>query len=432
MPHVWVVADDLTGAADATSAMAGPGVRGLILLDPMADDRALPVGPESATDVVALDTDTRDAPAHVAHDTAYRAAMSARAAGASVLFRKVDSTLRGHLAAEVTATLAAARAIWAPQPVLAVVAPAFPHARRTTVGGHQLLDGVPLERTEVWSTARMTGTAELSAMFTAVGHRSRPVLLPVVRGAGEDLVGVIKDIAAAGTGIAVCDAETDQDLQAIARAAVASGVRIVWVGSAGLAGQLPAALDLTRGDGSGAPYDDAARRPTGPVVTVVGSRSSVATGQYRRLARVPGVTELLLDPDTLLAGEAHAGWSPAAAALRAAVAAGRDLAVAPHPAGSVAHGNGRQLCEAIGRLIAPYAHDIGALVCTGGETTRAVLLAAGAHTLRFIRELEPGVVLSSADGAPHALPVVTKAGGFGDDDTLVHARDELTEGAPRR
>lgn len=429
MPRVWVVADDLTGAADATSAMAGPGVGGLILLDPMTDDGALPVGPDSVVDVVALDTDTRDAPAHVAHDTAYRAAMSARAAGASVIFRKVDSTLRGHVAAEVTATLAAARTIWAPQPVLAVVAPAFPHARRTTVGGRQLLDGVPLERTEFWSSAGMTGPADLAAMFAAVGHRSRPVPVPVVRGASENLVGAIKDIAASGTGIAVCDAETDQDLHAIARSAVASGIRIVWVGSAGLAGQLPGVLGLG-GDGTLTPCDDIARPLTGPVVTVVGSRSSVADAQYRRLAGVPGVAELLLEPETLLAGEGHAQWGLASAALRAALAEGRDLAVAMHPARPLSQGNGRQLCEAVGRLISPYAGDIGALVCTGGETTRAMLLAAGAHTLRFIRELEPGVVLSRADGA-HALPVVTKAGGFGDDDTLVHARDELTEGAPR-
>jgi 4-hydroxythreonine-4-phosphate dehydrogenase len=427
MPRVWVVADDLTGAADATSAMAGPGVGGLILLDPMTDDGPLPVGPDSAVDVVALDTDTRDAAAHLAHDTAYRAAMSARTAGASVLFRKVDSTLRGHVAAEVTATLAAARTIWAPRPVLAVVAPAFPHARRTTVGGHQLLDGVPLERTEVWSTAGLTGAADLMAMFTAVGHRSRPVPIRVVRGAPEDLVGAIKDIATTGIEIAVCDAETDQDLHAIVSAAVASGILIVWVGSAGLAGQLSGVLGL----GGGSPFDDAALRPTGPVVTVVGSRSSVAARQHRRIVEVPGVAELLLDPDMLLAGEAHAGWGPASAALGAAVAAGRDLAVTLQSADPVSDGSGRHLCEAIGRLIAPYAGDIGALVCTGGETTRAVLLATGAHTLRYIREVEPGVVLSRADGT-HALPVVTKAGGFGDDDTLVHARDELTEGARRQ
>lgn len=429
MPRVWLVADDLTGAADATSAMAAPGVSGLILLDPMTDDGALPVGPDPAVDVVALDTDTRDAPAHVAHDTAYRAAMSARAAGAGVLFRKVDSTLRGHVAAGVTATLAAARTIWAPQPVLAVVAPAFPHARRTTVGGHQLLDGIPLERTEVWSTARLTGPADLTAMFTAVGQRSRLVPIAVVRGAAEDLVGAIKDIAAAGIEIAVCDAETDRDLRAIARSAVASGIRIVWVGSAGLAGQLSVALGL---GGDGSPYDAPAYCPSGPVVTVVGSRSSVAARQHRRLVADAGVAELLLDPDMLLTGEAHAGWGPAAAALGAALAARRDVAVALQSARPVGDGDGdgRQLCEATGRLIAPYIGGIGALVCTGGETTREVLLAAGAHTLRFVRELEPGVVLSRADGA-HALPVVTKAGGFGDDNTLVHARDELTEGAPR-
>ena len=55
--------------------------------------------------------------------------------------KKVDSTLRGPLAAEIEAALAASGR------TRAVVAPAFPATGRTTVGGVQHLDGVPVHAT---------------------------------------------------------------------------------------------------------------------------------------------------------------------------------------------------------------------------------------------------------------------------------------------
>ncbi|MGO8565420.1 four-carbon acid sugar kinase family protein, partial [Rhizobium ruizarguesonis] len=63
-------------------------------------------------------------------------------ASAEILYNTVDSTIRGHVGAEVSAARAASgRAV-------SIVAPAFPAGGRTTEGGLQLLRGVPLEKTE--------------------------------------------------------------------------------------------------------------------------------------------------------------------------------------------------------------------------------------------------------------------------------------------
>ena len=50
-----------------------------------------------------------------------------------------------------------------------------------------------------------------------------------------------------------------------------------------------------------------------------------------------------------------------------------------------------------------------------------MLGAAGVQALRVRRELEPGVVLSMADG----LPVVTKSGAFGGEASLIEALQVL-------
>ena len=75
---------------------------------------------------------------------------------------------------------------------------------------------------------------------------------------------------------------------------------------------------------------------------------------------------------------------------------------------------------------------MGALVSTGGETARALLSAMHYRALRLAGEIEPGVPLSIAVG-PRALPVITKAGAFGNPDTLLHCHATLLQarnGAP--
>jgi uncharacterized protein YgbK (DUF1537 family) len=62
----------------------------------------------------------------------------------------------------------------------------------------------------------------------------------------------------------------------------------------------------------------------------------------------------------------------------------------------------------------------GLLFLTGGDTADAVLTSAGGKGIRILGEIVTGVVQGTLIGGPlDGLPVVTKAGAFGGDDTLV-------------
>jgi D-threonate/D-erythronate kinase len=87
------------------------------------------------------------------------------------------------------------------------------------------------------------------------------------------------------------------------------------------------------------------------------------------------------------------------------------------------------LARTTARLAQARAFD--ALVLTGGETAHAVLLALGVRSIELAAEPEPGIPLGLLGGS-HRLPVVIKAGGFGDPDTLVRLRDLLTATNPAR
>jgi 4-phospho-D-threonate 3-dehydrogenase / 4-phospho-D-erythronate 3-dehydrogenase len=101
-----------------------------------------------------------------------------------------------------------------------VAAPAVPAIGRATRGGRQLLNGTPLELTEF---APQVVSSALRHLLEPAGLAAREVPVEEVR---DDRVGELVEAACASGGeIVSCDAETEEDLQRIARgrATCASG-----------------------------------------------------------------------------------------------------------------------------------------------------------------------------------------------------------------
>ncbi|MFP3616549.1 four-carbon acid sugar kinase family protein, partial [Paraburkholderia sp. SIMBA_050] len=84
-----------------------------------------------------------------------------------------------------------------------------------------------------------------------------------------------REMQSEGAQAVVCDAESDDDLHRIARASAALD-NVFWVGSAGLAPAVIEALEPPRGIAEPAAAGD---DPQGPVLTVVGSMSSISHAQ---------------------------------------------------------------------------------------------------------------------------------------------------------
>ena len=234
---------------------------------------------------------------------------------------------------------------------------------------------------------------------------------------GPHLAARIQSVREEGAGAVVCDAETESDLDALVAAALHMP-GVVWVGSGGLTIPLAKALSPGR-----TPDPEPVTRRPGPTLVAVGSASSVSREQLAVLARDPRVLTLLVSPGVLLEGPEGPGWRPASRALVAAVGKpGKDaVAIAIDPAAPIDPGAGPVLAAGLGALAGRQLGRFGALVATGGETARALLDAANIHCLDIRREIEPGVVLSQAG----ALPVVTKSGAFGHEDSLVRAVETL-------
>jgi uncharacterized protein YgbK (DUF1537 family) len=398
MLEMLVVADDLTGAADCVAGWAALGLDAVVLLDPDVDPPAV--------QALAIDAATRGMTSEAAGiRTATIVAAHTRRERPRVLYKKMDSTLRGHVGAELAATLGVWRDLdLAHRPARAILAPAFPATGRTTVGGRQYVNGTPLPQ-------------HLALMMEAGGLRSALV------GRGELGAGAAVARTAADADVWICDAETEDDLRAIAAAAASRGPQAVWAGSGGLARHAPGALGLERHP----PAALAATPAEGPILFVVGSLSEVALDQATSLGAEPGIFIAKMRRETLAAGPESREWSQSAASLEAALDAGHDAVLSLGARDPDEGVEDPDVAIALARFAAPHAARSGGLVLTGGDTARCVLKALGVSCLRLLGEVEPGVTRSI--GGPHSRPIVTKAGAFGDRDTLRRCRAAMRASA---
>ena len=386
-PRWAIIADDLTGAADAAAAY-GPSNTSSVILD--VD------GTWPEAEILSINTESR----YLAAEEAALAVTSAvrRALGQDRrVFKKIDSLLRGNVGAEVAATLAGIAQGHGKG--LAIVAPAFPATGRTTRGGIVHVGGVQ-------NTAGSFGGDVSGAL--ADGGLTAEAAAGTSGRTPEELAAHLRDVQERGIDAVVLDASSDQDLKVIAAAAELLEFPALLVGSGGLAGHIAA-----REEGTGA--RNAQVRRISRTLTVIGSYSSLARQQ----------TEALVAAGAELISLDHSALEEPAVARQVAEAMTRnDVVLTPDPMGTIDKSQALVVAEALARATAAGIGHCDALVMTGGETATAVLKALGAGSFTVLGEIEPGVVMSLL---PEPLPLlVTKAGAFGDAGTLARTTQFLT------
>jgi uncharacterized protein YgbK (DUF1537 family) len=82
---------------------------------------------------------------------------------------------------------------------------------------------------------------------------------------------------------------------------------------------------------------------------------------------------------------------------------------------------------ALVRKIADIANP-GVLTVVGGDTAAAIAYSMGFGSVVPRYDIETGVVLSEAFGYEDGILLITKSGGFGNEDVLVKVRDCMRNG----
>lgn len=389
-PSFRVFADDLSGAAECAAAVACAARRPA----PLVLNGVLPTrGNWSA------DTDSRTMTARAAADVAARWFRDAAAGGPAVLFKKIDSTLRGNVAEELRAILGLRGLVDA-----VVVCPTLPSQGRTLKDGVLHIHGRPQVDGELrpLNLLRLLATAD-----------TEPLLLrPAPGSTAGQLAGELLASVRGGARILVVDAADEGDLRRLARALLAArdGARLLAAGAAGLARALADEL-LASPQPCDIPALPVPRE--GPLVAVVGSFNAVTGQQVDALACQPDVHLVRLDASIWLTRTDLVNWE----LEKAAQQSGLGKSIVLTATGAMPVQSTRDLVQCMAAAAEPLIRRAAILVLTGGDTARTVLDRLGIDRLQVLGELEPGICLSH-DGAD-APAVVTKAGGFGDSQALL-------------
>ena len=305
----------------------------------------------------------------------------------------------------------------------AFIAPALPAQGRTTLHDIHFVRGVPLA---VSAIARdPVSPIRESRLSKLIAHQSR---YPVGRidvtefdGGPGRLKVAIDNLLRQGRRLIVFDATSQQHLDLIACQARDHFPRTLLTGSAGLALALAQCLPAWQESRPRRVYPVGHR-----VLFVCGSVSGVLGEQVEALVKQAGVPRQVLEPGLSVDGRNElAGlgpdlsWGAVILQLAPVVAAGS----------SVSRVSTDRACRALAVVAARALrrHRPDALCLCGGDTAAQVLDAVRATGVWLQAEILPGLVQGKIKGGDcDGLAVVTKAGAFGEGDTLVRLYAILT------
>lgn len=406
---VLVVADDFTGANDAGCGLAKSGAQVNVLFDCLT-----PLDINLA-DVWVINTDSRAVEAELAARRVQQAIHHAEAVvKTGWVFKKIDSTLRGNLGAETEAALLACGKS------LAIIAPAVPTLGRTTVQGCCFINGTILTETEFATdpktpvtTANIQQRLHLQTTLPSA-HLTREALWDK-----SQLAQQVADLQAQDVRLLVVDAETNGDLEQLVQLAAELREKPLLVGAAGLSDALSQQL----------------YRPSrAPMLAVIGSMSEIAQQQIAFLcAHYPtkvidvDIGELFMQPR----------WSQRTHWLEETLRALRDgkhcvIRTVSRPEqrleiDTLCHQHRysrQQLGEAISQFLGELTRDIlqhivpSGLYLSGGDVAIAVARCLGAEGFTLKGQIAHCVPYGYLLNCYPTMLVMTKAGGFGDEETL--------------
>jgi len=361
-----LIADDLTGACDSAVHFKLRGVRSVVHLD------FSPRHPRTAR-VHAFNTETRDADVAEMEQRIRRLAELTSPTNPEIIFKKIDSLLRGNPGREVLAALEAFGCD------LAIVTPAFPEMGRTVRDGHLEVHGdATWERLEVAALLRGQGLEQCTHIAP----------------------GTLAQAIEKGARVISLDIMAHNELELMVAEVLATGRNVLWAGSGGLASALAGVLF------PGAMVRESNVPGELPVLFCIGSDHAVTTAQVAALRKERYTSEI------------HAGSCDPADIL-GALERGHHV-VLRIPRDQIPR-------ERLQLLLRHIRGRAGAIVLSGGDTAAAVCRAVEAREIEVADQIVAGLPWGTLRGGLlDGFLIATKSGAFGREADLIKVADFFT------
>ena len=395
--RLLIIADDFTGALDTGVQFANYDVKFKILANPSCDFSII----SSDISIAVINANTRHLSAAESYRVIFDIVKDARNAGFSNFYKKVDSGLRGHIGAELSAVIDALN-------IQSLhFAPAYPKMNRITENGCQYINGKPLTQSifakDLFNPAFSDSVIEITKKQT-----DKKVILN----------------SSEGDGIHIYDAVCDADLERVAREIGECGL-IATAGCAGFASQIAKNLGFK---------EAVSRKPRipFPLLVVCGSINPVSLKQIETVvaAGVPRISlalEQKTDPFWM-----NSQWYVDLAEKSIQMIKengwciidvnGKDCIVTEK---STLLNDDEILRERIVSILGCLTKkiidaELGTTIFSiGGDTLKAIIDALSVDEISTVSELDTGVVLNCVGYRDNLVYIISKSGGFGDENTVL-------------
>ncbi len=427
-----LIADDLTGGADAGAQFAKKNLRTLLISLQKKKQISFQDYVSQDIDVLVINTDSRSKSPEEAHQLILNLLTDYEEGLFPILYKKIDSTLRGNIGSEIDAILEKTKNR------LCFIAPSYPEQNRTLVGGIMIVGEKPLALTEI---ARRTAVPiQESHVYKLLQNQSRNrvgwIDLTHVATSPEDLKRAVETEIHKGNRVIIFDAVSRQDLKNIAEAGFLFEKKPLFVGSAGLAEEVAQQLRLPRKESLPRKVKSYQN-----IFLISGTASSVTHQQLDQLTGkgIPSYElplRLTLEDWSKTKGEREKLIEKIANSLSRGICIFRSPQEMLNPKESTDRITKILATVALAVLKKSQIHPTTlALLLTGGETAQHMINGLEPKEIEIEGELLEGIVKGHLVGGDwNGVTIVTKAGAFGKEDALerileilIHSKSEKDE-----
>ncbi|HHW73241.1 MAG TPA: four-carbon acid sugar kinase family protein [Firmicutes bacterium] len=395
-----VIADDLTGANDTAAQFASEGIPTVVLVHQENLGQALRPG------VTVINSETRGMTPQAAYARVASIARQIPWEQVSLIYKKIDSTLRGNIGAEIDALMDHIGVQFS------LICPAYPGYGRTTLGGYHLVDNQLLADSPLAEFASFqVKDSSLPALLTKQSRR-QVAHANIAEIRSGSLTSSLLSLLRQGSELITTDCVSRSDLETIVWQVKSLAKPVLWVGSAGLASVLVSDFQQTL------------HKPT---LVVAGSYQPVTTRQVQVLAE-SGTAQLYIPPSTLVDRDFIENCEAYLTQARRHLAKG-DLVITVTQGDNAARSRGQEqmpdqaaVAKNLSLLIRQLVQEVelSGLVLAGGTIAYQVCSEIGITALEIVDQVEEGIPVARAVEGNVPL-IVTKAGGFGKEDALLES-----------
>lgn len=417
-----IIADDLTGANDSGVQLARQGLKTSVLFDM---DKAN----VNKYEAVVFDTDSRSVSRQEAYQRVSGAANFLIGAGFSNIFKKLDSTMRGNIGAEIDALYDAMK------PDFMMIAPGYPKNSRTILQSTHYLKGVPLAETEIAKDPKTPVTISYlpDLLKEQTDNAVGSITVDDLALGKNHIERKLQEYKNSHIPYIIIDSTEEDHLEQILAFAKGMEYKFTWVGSAGIANYLPAYYELSE-----KPVQLHIKPSPGPILTVVGSVNKNSRAQLNLLLEQADVHPIAFHSYTAVSDNPVRSAEMNRVYEEAEVKAleGKDIVIYSKAeeqdidqARETGEARGlnhteisNEIVKAMGAVCAKLLEQgyFKGVSMTGGDTAKQICMLWDIKGFELLDEMEIGVPISTFLGIEH-LHVITKAGGFGSPEVFINA-----------